>query len=121
MTDDNHVVNVLKKDRVALCTYIPKTEKKRPVKGMAARLKRLEGMVRDMMDSETGAEKEEDADVNAGPNLGGKVVTGKDATTYVGATHCMAMLEDVRCKTHSGSSLDLTNPILIDRRPQKLL
>jgi hypothetical protein len=71
---------------------------------MSARLKRLEGMVREMMDSE-GAPSEVTADTRnssratngatTGPEVQGHVVQGKKATTYVGATHCMAMLEDV--------------------------
>lgn len=44
----------LKKSRPSLCVYAPKkpAKKKPPKGGMAARLKRLEGMVRDMLDEE---------------------------------------------------------------------
>jgi hypothetical protein len=61
-------------------------------------------MVREMMDSE-GAPSGAVADTKdssrvtngatTGPEVQGHVVHGKKATTYVGATHCMAMLEDV--------------------------
>lgn len=64
---------------------------------MSARLKRLEGMVREMMDTEVPPAKEnETSDAVAGPAVQAHVVRGQNATTYVGATHCMAMLEDVR-------------------------
>ncbi|KAF4426088.1 hypothetical protein FACUT_9940 [Fusarium acutatum] len=86
------------------CTYAPKPERKRPAKGMSARLKRLEGMVREMMDSE-GAAPGTQASAGAaaglangtatGPDVQGHVVHSKKGATYVGATHCMAMLEDI--------------------------
>ncbi|CAM1508351.1 Fc.00g051990.m01.CDS01 [Cosmosporella sp. VM-42] len=86
----------LKKGRAEACAYAPKPEKKRPGKGMSARLKRLEGMVRDMMDTEVSAKPQAQADVPvAGPPVQAHVVRGENATTYVGATHCMAMLEDI--------------------------
>ncbi|KAF7549048.1 hypothetical protein G7Z17_g6663 [Cylindrodendrum hubeiense] len=90
-----------KKDRADQCHYAPKPERKRPAKGMSARLKRLEGMVREMMDTEASttapmptAEVQDDA-ASTGPAVRGQVVRGENATTYVGATHCMAMLEDI--------------------------
>ncbi|KAF4469878.1 hypothetical protein FALBO_3226 [Fusarium albosuccineum] len=90
-----------KKGRASQCAYAPKPEKKRPTKGMSARLKRLEGMVREMMDAEGGApavvaKGSGDGDgAVTGPEVHGHVVQGENATTYVGATHCMAMLEDI--------------------------
>lgn len=89
-----------KKGRAAQCAYAPRPEKKRPAKGMSARLKRLEGMVREMMDAEGGAGPRPAGETSggapvAGPEVQGQVVRGEKATTYVGATHCMAMLEDV--------------------------
>ncbi|KAM5342546.1 hypothetical protein ACJ41O_013512 [Fusarium nematophilum] len=93
-----------KKGRAAHCAYAPKPEKKRPAKGMSARLKRLEGMVREMMEAEDGGatsaagayhEGDENGAAAAGPEVQGHVVRGENATTYVGATHCMAMLEDI--------------------------
>ena len=93
-----------KKGREDLCQYVPKPEKRRPAKSMAARLKRLEGMVRGMMDAggnltpqpgqpELGEQKQGNGET---PQFEGQVVRGQNATTsYVGATHCMAMLEDV--------------------------
>ncbi|KAJ4249475.1 hypothetical protein NW762_012332 [Fusarium torreyae] len=93
-----------KKGRDNQCTYAPKPERKRPAKGMSARLKRLEGMVREMMDSEgtvpetvqnTGNNSGTSSCTATGPEVQGHVVQGEKATTYVGATHCMAMLEDI--------------------------
>lgn len=84
---------------------------------MAARLKRLEGMVREMLDEDgsvrdhssdrtaVGEDNDDsggdsDAGMVASPTSGAQVVrgTGKRGgnTTYVGATHFMAMLGDVR-------------------------
>ncbi|KAI1036289.1 hypothetical protein LB503_003019 [Fusarium chuoi] len=93
-----------KKGRASQCTYAPKPERKRPAKGVSARLKRLEGMVREMMDSE-GAAAGTQASTGAGaglangtatgPDVQGHVVHSKKGATYVGATHCMAMLEDI--------------------------
>ncbi|XEU96550.1 hypothetical protein FSHL1_001835 [Fusarium sambucinum] len=92
-----------KKGRPLQCTYAPKPEKKRPAKGMSARLKRLEGMVREMMDSENTVQAEGSSPVSrskvtngvTGPEVQGQVVRGEKTITYVGATHCMAMLEDI--------------------------
>ncbi|KAF5558838.1 hypothetical protein FNAPI_4928 [Fusarium napiforme] len=93
-----------KKGRASQCTYAPKPERKRPAKGMSARLKRLEGMVREMMDSEgvvpgtqvgTGTGAALANGTATGPDVQGHVVHSKKGATYVGATHCMAMLEDI--------------------------
>ncbi|RGP78171.1 rrna-processing fcf1 [Fusarium longipes] len=92
-----------KKGRASQCAYAPKPEKKRPARGMSARLKRLEGMVREMMDSEGAAQAAGPSSVNSsratngatGPEVHGHVVKNDKTTTYVGATHCMAMLEDI--------------------------
>lgn len=83
---------------------------------MAARLKRLEGMVREMLDEDgsvrdissdrtaVGEDNDDsggdsDAGVVASPTSGAQVVRGAGKrggnTTYVGATHFMAMLGDV--------------------------
>ncbi|KAK1992456.1 fungal-specific transcription factor domain-containing protein [Colletotrichum falcatum] len=93
----------LKKSRPEGCVYAPRPpEKGRPAKGMAARLKRLEGMVRTMMDdggggayalsSAAAGSRPEEVGV-AQP--GGQLVRGERASTYVGATHFMAVLEDI--------------------------
>lgn len=106
-----------KKGREDLCEYAPKPEKKRkPARTMAARLQRLEGMVRNMMDSEVNvtqqqtpptvgvegggtAESQSATQIEVGGtsnHLTGQVIRGENASTsYVGATHCIAMLEDV--------------------------
>lgn len=100
-----------------LCKYAPKPVKSRQPKSMAARLKRLEGMVREMLDedgnvrdpssSERTAVGEDDNDSGGDDDAarfapsasGGQVIRGAGArggnTTYVGATHFMAMLGDV--------------------------
>lgn len=73
---------------------------------MAARLQRLEGMVRTMVEKGSGQEHQTpgaaltDAsgpDSNRkGPDNMAQIVDG-EAPTYVGATHFMAVLEDVSC------------------------
>ncbi|KAL1902715.1 hypothetical protein Sste5346_001158 [Sporothrix stenoceras] len=153
--------NCLKKDRIDLCEYAPRPKKPvKPAKGMAARLRRLEGMLREMMDDDTAAAAMSSFGVSSaellanggngsknGGNEGqpslmsilteaeaegydgtgkpiptsattsaavdgngataatqnptpqargkGRVVRGQRATTYVGATHFMAMLDDI--------------------------
>ncbi|KJZ74213.1 hypothetical protein HIM_06444 [Hirsutella minnesotensis 3608] len=85
-----------KKGRDDLCAYAPKPIKKKPpAKGMSARLQRLEGMVRSMMDSGGEVETRERDGASEAPPVLGNVVRGDKGTTYVGATHCMAMLEDI--------------------------
>ncbi|KAH8177472.1 fungal specific transcription factor domain-containing protein [Sarocladium implicatum] len=99
----------LKKDRVDLCAYAPKPEKRRPAKGVAARLKRLETMVRGMMDGDGNIDRlasqlqrqlpelsgRKEGELPLPPAQDGNVVKGSNSTTYIGATHCMAMLEDI--------------------------
>ncbi|CAK7197681.1 hypothetical protein SEUCBS139899_000329 [Sporothrix eucalyptigena] len=146
--------NCLKKDRTDLCEYAPRPKKPaKPAKGMAARLRRLEGMLREMMDDDSAAAAMSSFGVSSaellagkanggdgGPTDGapslmsvlteaeaegydgtgkpipttatttangaqpapapqgrgkGRVVRGERATTYVGATHFMAMLDDI--------------------------
>lgn len=90
-----------KKQRSDACIYAPRPTKKKPApKGMSARLKRLEGMVRDMMGAEGGEEQlnrilKGGSVARSAPALEGQVVQSSNGTTYVGATHCMALLEDV--------------------------
>jgi hypothetical protein len=90
----------LKKGKPEGCVYAPKPEKQRPAKSMAVRLKRLEGMVRNMMDTGEGVgagngKTAAAAALDVGLQMTGQVVRGERATTYVGATHFMAILEDV--------------------------
>ncbi len=84
----------LKKGRVEGCVYAPRPEKPKPNKSMAARLKRLEGMVRDMMDGEAPPQPSAERDDSVRGR--GQVILGGGSATYVGATHFMAMLDDVR-------------------------
>ncbi|KAH8756727.1 hypothetical protein F5883DRAFT_429352 [Diaporthe sp. PMI_573] len=93
--------NCLKKSRTDLCKYAPKPARNRPPKSMAARLKRLEGMVREMID-EDGNIREPSSEQTAlasSSTPGAQLVRGPGArggnTTYVGATHFMAMLGDI--------------------------
>ncbi|KAI1765965.1 fungal-specific transcription factor domain-containing protein [Hypoxylon sp. FL1150] len=86
----------LRKGKPEGCVYAPRPEKRRPAKTMAARLKRLEGMVREMIDTDdagnvpvAGQKHEQE------PGTGAVVVHGPKATSYVGGTHFMAMLEDI--------------------------
>ncbi|GJN75277.1 hypothetical protein PLICBS_009374 [Purpureocillium lilacinum] len=84
-----------KKSRPELCVYAPRPVKKRPPRrGMSARLQRLEGMVRNMLDESGEARPGGEAEGDT-PAVKGNVVHGGRGTTYVGATHCMAMLEDI--------------------------
>ena len=85
----------LKKGRIDGCVYAPKPQKPKPAKSMAARLKRLEGMVRGMMDGEIPKDDGSDGRDSLSQQTG-KVVLGGRSATYVGATHFMAMLDDVR-------------------------
>jgi hypothetical protein len=110
-----------KKARPEGCLYAPKPEKNRPAKSMAARLKRLEGMVRTMMDNPeavggstvTSAPTKEVVEVvevveevEEGVGLNAQVVRHAEKATYVGATHFMAVLEDVSVRPagHPASS-----------------
>ncbi|KAM0529606.1 hypothetical protein ACHAPS_001016 [Verticillium nonalfalfae] len=98
----------IRKGRPEACQYAPKPQRRKPNQSMASRLKRLEGMVRSML---------EDGDVVVDPSQGpaeaapplppsvrvakglrasGQVVHGERGSTYIGATHFMAMLEDYR-------------------------
>lgn len=115
-----------KKEREDLCQYAPKPEKKkrpeRRNRNMAERLKRLEGMVRGMMDEGdvppqqivqqalsggTGSQKSS----GPSPQVTGQLAGGHDGT-YIGATHCMAMLEDVSRAPLHGANSNWTRQLL---------
>jgi hypothetical protein len=95
----------VKKGRIDGCAYAPRRpENAKPPRSMAARLKRLEGMVRDMIDDEgSGArqpqpqQEQSQQQATASRAARGQVVVGPKGlgTTYVGATHFMAMLDDI--------------------------
>ncbi|KAK8856474.1 Fusarisetin A cluster transcription factor fsa6 [Apiospora arundinis] len=95
----------VRRGRPASCVYAPRAEKAKPAKGMAARLKRLEGMVRDMIDVVPGGAAAAAAAVpptNAPGIEEGRekpceqvVVQSEWSTNYVGGTHFMAILEDI--------------------------
>ncbi|KAK8136897.1 hypothetical protein PG984_004837 [Apiospora sp. TS-2023a] len=91
-----------KKGRTESCAYAPRPQKARPVKGMAARLKRLEGMVRGMIDVPGGGGEgavlppPAHVPIEGTNHPGGQVVVQSErSTNYVGGTHFMAMLEDI--------------------------
>ncbi|KAI1332028.1 hypothetical protein F5Y16DRAFT_358351 [Xylariaceae sp. FL0255] len=91
-----------KKGRPEACEYAPRPERSKPAKTMAARLQRLEGMVRGMIELDGGADsgaRGDDPTGNAAMTqphrIGGSVVHGEKATNYVGGTHFMAILEDL--------------------------
>lgn len=83
----------IRKSKPDGCLYAPRPEKRKPAKSMAARLKRLEGMVRGMIDTDGSTSM---VSANKTPrDPGGVVVQGQGNTSYVGGTHFMAMLEDI--------------------------
>ncbi|XXG99770.1 hypothetical protein Hte_006111 [Hypoxylon texense] len=86
----------LRKGKPDGCLYAPRPEKRKPAKTMAARLKRLEGMVREMIDTDDTAQiPVARQDTAQEPSTAAVVVHGLKATSYVGGTHFMAMLEDI--------------------------
>ncbi|KAK0752018.1 hypothetical protein B0T18DRAFT_320084 [Schizothecium vesticola] len=97
----------LKKGRASSCAYAPKPARPAaPPRSMTARLKRLEAMVRGMMDGDgdgDGEREQQQQLLSEGAAAGSpreethaRVVLGGRATmTYVGATHFMAMLDDI--------------------------
>ncbi|KAF3771278.1 hypothetical protein M406DRAFT_245308 [Cryphonectria parasitica EP155] len=99
----------LKKARPSACVYAPKPVRNRPPKSMSARLKRLEGMVRGMIDEEgnitTSApttttkvspqQSSRSAAVAGPPEKEGNGAARGGSMAYVGATHFMAMLDDI--------------------------
>ncbi|KAK4225486.1 fungal-specific transcription factor domain-containing protein [Podospora fimiseda] len=106
--------NCIKKSREGQCTYVPKPEKVKPERSMAARLRRLEGMVREVMHTQQPpqssalpqgttpartvltAPRDETNGTDEDEEPLAQVVVGKGGQgTYIGATHFMAMLDDI--------------------------
>ncbi|KAL7625085.1 hypothetical protein AAE478_004299 [Parahypoxylon ruwenzoriense] len=87
----------LRKGKPDACLYAPRPKKhQRPAKSVAARLKRLEGMVREIIDTDgPGKPESPDRCISEEPKASGLVVQGQKATSYVGGTHFMAILEDI--------------------------
>ncbi|KAI1390969.1 fungal-specific transcription factor domain-containing protein [Hypoxylon trugodes] len=85
----------LRKGKPDNCLYAPRPEKKRPAKSMAARLKRLEGMVRGMIDLDTSIQMPPVDNLTKQGQSAGLLVQSEKATSYIGATHSMAILEDI--------------------------
>ncbi|KAI1138774.1 fungal-specific transcription factor domain-containing protein [Hypoxylon sp. FL0543] len=84
----------LRKGKPDGCLYAPRREKEKPAKSMAARLKRLEGMVRGMIDTD-GIGPSSDRKTAQEQTARGLLVQGQKAQTFIGGTHFMAMLEDI--------------------------
>ncbi|KAI1754500.1 hypothetical protein F4782DRAFT_528422 [Xylaria castorea] len=87
----------IKRGKPDACAYAPRQEKLRPAKSMAARLRRLEGVVRGMVELDGAVSGNSSAlsDSTPGRNTSGSVVHSERATNYVGGTHFMAILEDL--------------------------
>ncbi|KAI1365328.1 hypothetical protein F5Y08DRAFT_304190 [Xylaria arbuscula] len=103
----------LKRGKSDACVYAPKVEKSKPARTMAARLKRLEGMVRGMV--EPGGGDDANRGQPAQSEQGASVVYNEKATNYVGGTHFAAILEDLEdLKTYfedpDDSDLDEEDP-----------
>ncbi|KAI1776352.1 hypothetical protein F4818DRAFT_378324 [Hypoxylon cercidicola] len=86
----------LRKGKPDGCLYAPRPEKRKPVKTMAARLKRLEGMVREMINTDDieqiPAARQKTVQE---PSAAAVVVHSRKAISYVGGAHFLAMLEDI--------------------------
>ncbi|KAI0396854.1 hypothetical protein F5Y17DRAFT_418097 [Xylariaceae sp. FL0594] len=85
----------LKKGRGDSCAYAVRPEKAKPAKSMAARLKRLEGMVRGMVELEGAVGAEGSVPTQTEQHALGSVVHSEKTSNYVGGTHFMAILEDL--------------------------
>ena len=112
----------VKKGRASSCTFLPAAQKKQTV-SMQNRLKHLESLVKGVITGQSPAEAvndkpvqrngqvasisssvaiatvgvDHDADLAAmSTESSGKVLLGSEESTYVGATHWAAILEDVR-------------------------
>ena len=87
----------VKKGRPDGCAYAPRPEKKQP-KSMVARLKRLEGMVRGMIDREEdgSALRPDPAPAAQESDSAGQFVQSDKTINYVGGTHFMSILQDVQ-------------------------
>ncbi|KAI1117292.1 hypothetical protein F5Y14DRAFT_377490 [Nemania sp. NC0429] len=87
----------LKRGKPDACAYAPRIEKSKPAKTMAARLRRLEGMVRGMveLDSATSSNNNASRDSAHERSTIGSIIHSERATNYVGGTHFMAILEDL--------------------------
>ncbi|KAI0525321.1 hypothetical protein F5B22DRAFT_633462 [Xylaria bambusicola] len=106
----------LKRGKVDACVYAPRVEKTKPARTMAARLKRLEGMVRGMVEADGGVAGDDKTQGEPTQSeQGGSVVYNERGTNYVGGTHFMAILEDLEdLKTYfedpEDSDLDEEDP-----------
>jgi len=101
----------VKKGRASMCTFMAPVTRKRPVVSMQNRLKHLESLVKGVMTSRPSDGPNDSAsnshtslpsfvspiyNKDGVSNSSGQVVLGPNETTYVGATHWAAILDDVR-------------------------
>ncbi|EEY18036.1 conserved hypothetical protein [Verticillium alfalfae VaMs.102] len=118
----------IRKGRPEACQYAPKPQRRKPNQSMASRLKRLEGMVRSMLEdgdvavdpsrepAEAAPPPPPSVRVAKGLRASGQVVHGERGSTYIGATHFMAMLEDIE---DLKSFFDEEQDTFEDRLPQQ--
>ncbi|KAI5865521.1 hypothetical protein GGS23DRAFT_604022 [Durotheca rogersii] len=86
----------LRKGKPDVCLYAPRPEKNhRPAKSMAARLKRLEGMVRKIIEPDGSGLPGSSDETVPEPTAGRVIIRGHTGASYIGGTHFMAILEDI--------------------------
>lgn len=132
----------IKRGRAAQCTFPPPALRKKPAESMQSRLRHLENLVKDAMNSQASANRDDGMpeygqrhgttnDTDVAPEMelearpqtlglvqnpsshtpsnvsriidsgsSGQVIHGDKKTTYVGATHWAAILEDVRVTSY---------------------
>jgi hypothetical protein len=104
-----HCLQCEKKGRASLCSFPSPAARKKPTVSMQNRLKHLESLVKDVMStgqSPSMQQLENHAHHSNGKSLpnaatvpaavsSGQVLLGATESTYVGATHWAAILEDV--------------------------
>ncbi len=104
-----HCSQCEKKGRVSLCSFPPPPARKKPTVSMQNRLKHLESLVKDVMSAGQSPPMQHieshayhrNGKSNSDPATfpravsSGQVLLGANESTYVGATHWAAVLEDV--------------------------
>ncbi|CAK7233060.1 hypothetical protein SBRCBS47491_008479 [Sporothrix bragantina] len=96
--------NCLKKDRTDLCEYAPRPKKPvKPAKGMAARLRRLEGMLREMMDDDSAAAAMSSFGVSSAELMASKATGGSDSSGANGAPSLVSILTEAEAEGYDGT------------------
>ncbi|KAE9376137.1 hypothetical protein N431DRAFT_464187 [Stipitochalara longipes BDJ] len=97
----------VKKGRASACTFVSPVTRKRPAISMQNRLKHLESLVKGVMTSRPPNGPQNPTEIHRTffetpiyakdgvSKSSGQVVLGANETTYVGATHWAAMLDDI--------------------------